>query len=190
MTSANLRDRAQHPRGTTTSGRRLVATEPAKWGREAWPESQHRFPMKSTSLYSEEQIRAAEQYLKEVGADDMDLDNRSGRSGRPETLRALKPDERGIRILEGVYLDFFAKDRLALIVPRYTQQLPLTWIKAGARLVVMRRFADENLGIRQIIEGLVTSATEARRDDDPSQAIVLVMQISRQRQFEPGEDPG
>lgn len=37
--------------------------------------------MKSTSLYSEEQIRAAEQYLKEVGADDMSLDNRNGRSG-------------------------------------------------------------------------------------------------------------
>lgn len=85
--------------------------------------------MKSTSLYSEEQIRAAEQYLKEVGADDMSLDNRNGRSGRPESVRALSPDERGIRILEGVYLDFFAKDRLALIVPRYTQQLPLTWIK-------------------------------------------------------------
>ncbi|MCL7751566.1 hypothetical protein LV475_08160 [Guyparkeria hydrothermalis] len=146
--------------------------------------------MKSTSLYSEEQIRAAEQYLKEVGADDMSLDNRNGRSGRPESVRALSPDERGIRILEGVYLDFFAKDRLALIVPRYTQQLPLTWIKEGARLVIMRRFADENLGIRQIIEGLVTKTTEARRDDDPNQGVVLIMQINRQRQFEPGENPG
>lgn len=105
-------------------------------------------------------------------------------------MRALSPDERGIRILEGVYLDFFAKDRLALIVPRYTQQLPLTWIKEGARLVIMRRFADEKLGIRQIIEGLVTKTTEARRDDDPNQGVVLIMQINRQRQFEPGENPG
>lgn len=146
--------------------------------------------MKSTSLYSEEQIRAAEQYLKEVGADDMSLDNRNGRSARPESVRALSPDERGIRILEGVSLDFFAKDRLALIVPRYTQQLPLTWIKEGARLVIMRRYADQKLGIRQIIEGLVSKTAEARRDDDPNQGLVLIMQISRQRQFEPGENPG
>lgn len=145
--------------------------------------------MKSTSLYSEEQIRAAEQYLKEVGAEDLSLDNRSGPAGRPETLRALKPDERGTRILEGVQLDFFAKDRLALIVPRYTQQLPLTWLRPGACLVVMRRFADASPGIRQIIEGRVMSTAETRRDDDPAQAIVLVMQITRQRRFDPAENP-
>ncbi|MFI9653593.1 hypothetical protein ABGV17_02510 [Guyparkeria sp. GHLCS8-2] len=146
--------------------------------------------MKSTSLYSEDQIRAAEQYLKEVGAEDMSLDNRNGRNGQPESVRALNPDERGIRILEGVYLDFFAKDRLALIVPRYAQQLPLSWAKEGMRLVVMRRYADEQLGIRQILEGLVVKTTEARRDDDPNQALVLIMHINRQREFEPGENPG
>ncbi|MFW6020948.1 MAG: hypothetical protein ACOCPR_02540 [Guyparkeria sp.] len=146
--------------------------------------------MKSNSLYSEEQIRAAEEYLKEVGADDMSLDNRNGRNALPEKVRALNPDERGIRILEGVYLDFFAKERLALIVPRYRQQLPLTWIKEGARLVIMRRYADEKLGIRQIVEGLVAQAKEACRDDDPPQGMVLIMHINRQRQFEPGENPG
>ncbi|MFP4252499.1 MAG: hypothetical protein ACLFRM_07640, partial [Guyparkeria sp.] len=140
--------------------------------------------------YSEEQIRAAEEYLKEVGADDMSLDNRNGRNALPEKVRALNPHERGIRILEGVYLDFFAKERLALIVPRYSQQLPLTWIKEGARLVIMRRYADEKLGIRQIVEGLVVQVKEARRDDDPSQGMVLIMHINRQRQFEPGENPG
>lgn len=146
--------------------------------------------MKSTSLYSEEQIRAAEQYLKEVGAEDMSLDNRNGRNGKAESVRALNPDERGIRILEGVYLDFFAKDRLALIVPRCAQQVPLTWAKEGARLVVMRRYADQSLGIRQIIEGLVAKTTEAKRDDDPNQALVLILHINRQRQFDPGENPG
>lgn len=146
--------------------------------------------MKSSSLYSDEQIRAAEQYLKEVGADDLSLDSRHGRTTRPETLRVLNPEERGIRVLEGARLDFFAKDRLALLVPRYTQQLPLGWTKPGFRIVLMRRFADEELGIRQILEGLVTKTAEAKRGDDPQQALVLIMQINRQRQFEPGENPG
>ncbi|MFI9652153.1 hypothetical protein [Guyparkeria halopsychrophila] len=146
--------------------------------------------MKSINLYSEEQIRAAEKYLKEAGADDMSLDSRNGRNGQPESVRALNPDERGIRILEGVYLDFFAKDRLALIVPGFAQQLPLSWAKEGMRLVIMRRYADEQLGIRQILEGLVVKTTEARRDDDPNQALVLIMHINRQRRFEPGENPG
>ena len=143
-----------------------------------------------SSLYSDEQIRAAEKYLKEVGAEDLSLDNRHGRNGTPETIRALNPEERGIRVLEGVYLDFFAKDRLAMIVPRYAQQLPLGWAKEGYRVVLMRRFADPTLGIRQIIEALVTRTTEARRGEDPSQALVLIMQINRERQFEPGEHPG
>ncbi len=146
--------------------------------------------MSSSSLYSEEQIRAAEQYLKEVGADDLSLDNRNGRNGSAETIRALKPEERGIRVLEGVYLDFFAKDRLALIVPRYAQQLPLGWAKEGVRLVLMRRYADTALGIRQIIEGLITRTSEARRENDPGQAMVLIMQINRERRFEPGENLG
>lgn len=146
--------------------------------------------MKSSSLYSEEQIRAAEQYLKEVGADHLSLDNRNGRNGSAETIRALNPEERGIRVLEGVYLDFFAKDRLALIVPRHAQQLPLGWAKEGYRLVLMRRYADASLGIRQIIEGLVTRTTQACRVDDPGQALVLIMQINRERRFDPGENPG
>ncbi|HER35026.1 MAG: hypothetical protein JXJ30_01275 [Halothiobacillaceae bacterium] len=142
------------------------------------------------SLYTDEQIRAAEQYLKEVGAEDMSLENRSGQTTRPETVRALSPDEGGMRVLRGVRLDFFAKDRLALTVPRYTQQLPLGWYRPGARVILMRRFADETLGVRQILEGLVTQAIDARRDDDPGQALVLIMQISRQREFEPGEHLG
>lgn len=146
--------------------------------------------IKSNSLYSEEQIRAAEQYLKEVGADDLSLDSRHGRTTSAETLRVLNPEERGIRVLNNARMDFFAKDRLALVVPRYTQQLPLGWTKPGFRLVVMRRFADEALGVRQILEGLVTKTTEAQRGDDPHQALVLIMQVNRQRQFEPGEHPG
>ncbi len=146
--------------------------------------------MQSTGLYSEEQIRAAEQYLKEVGADDLSLDNRHGQGARAETIRAFSPEERGSRVLEGVYLDGFAKDRLALVVPRYTQQLPLTWAVEGSRLILIRRYADESLGIRQIIEGLVTKGMEAKRESDPEGARVLVMQINRQRRFEPGENPG
>lgn len=146
--------------------------------------------MKSINLYSEEQIRAAEKYLKEAGADDLSLDNRHGRKVRPESVRALNPEERGIRILEGVYLDFFAKDRLALIVPRYSQQLPLSWTQEGVRLVIMSRFADPSLGISQIIEGLVAKTTEARRDEDPDQALVLILHVNRQRRFDPGENPG
>ncbi len=146
--------------------------------------------MKSINLYSDEQIRAAEQYLKDVGAEDLGVENRHGRTTRPESVRALNPEERGIRILEGVTLDFFARERLALIVPQPGQQLPLTWRRPGVRLVIMRRHADEKAGIRQIIEGLVTKTTEARRADDPGQAQVVIMQITRQRQFEPGENPG
>ncbi|MFN2382489.1 MAG: hypothetical protein ABR561_08080 [Guyparkeria sp.] len=146
--------------------------------------------MKSTNLYYEEQIRAAEQYLKEVGAEDMSLDNRSGRNGQAETVRALSPDERGIRILEGVYFDLFDKERLAMIVPQWQRQLPLSWAREGGRLVIMRRFADAQLGIRQVVEGLVVKTTEARRDNDPNQALVLIMQINRQRDFEPGENIG
>ncbi|KTG16085.1 hypothetical protein AUR63_04380 [Guyparkeria sp. XI15] len=147
-------------------------------------------PMKSTSLYSEEQIRAAEKYLKEVGADDLSLDSRHGRTSRPESLRVLNPEERGIRVLKDARMDFFAKDRLALVVPHYTRQLPLGWTRPGFRIVVMRRFADEELGVRQILEGLVTKAAEAQRGDDPDQALVLIIQVSRQREFEPGEHPG
>ena len=143
--------------------------------------------MKSSSLYSDEQIRAAEQYLKEVGADDLSLDSRHGSSTRPETVRVLNPEERGVRMLYDARLDFFAKDRLALIVPRHTDQLPLGWTHPGYRMVLMRRFADEALGIRQILEGLVTKTGEAKRGDDPQQALVLIMQINRQRQFDPGE---
>jgi hypothetical protein len=146
--------------------------------------------MSSNSLYSDEQIRAAEKYLKEVGADDLSLDSRHGRTTRPETLRVLNPEERGIRVLTDARMDFFAKDRLALVVPRYAQQLPLGWTKPGFRLVLMRRYADEDLGIRQILEGLVTKTAEAKRGDDPQQALVLIMQIARQREFEPGENPG
>ena len=146
--------------------------------------------MNSSSLYSDEQIRAAEKYLKEVGAEDLSLDSRHGRTTRPETVRVLNPEERGIRVLQDARLDFFAKERLALIVPRYTHQLPLGWTQPGFRLVLMRRFADEELGIRQILEGLVTKTVEGKRGDDPQQALVLIMQITRQREFEPGENPG
>jgi len=146
--------------------------------------------MSSHSLYSDEQIREAERYLKEVGADDLSLDSRHGLTTRPETLRVLNPEERGIRVLEQVRLDFFAKDRLAMVVPRYTQQLPLGWSKPGFRIVMMRRYADEELGIRQILEGLVTKTLEAKRGDDPQQALVLILQVNRQREFEPGENPG
>ncbi len=54
----------------------------------------------------------------------------------------------------------------------------------------MRRYADEQLGIRQILEGLVVKTTEAKRDEDPEQALVLIMHINRQRHFNPGENPG
>lgn len=146
--------------------------------------------MKLTTLYSEEQIRAAEKYLREVGADDLSLDSRNGRNPRAETFRVSALEGTASRLIQGARVDPFAKDRVALVVPRYLHQLPQSWRRGGVTLVIERPFADEALGIRELIEGLVVDTKEASREDDPDQALVLIMQVNRQRLFDPGENPG
>ncbi len=143
--------------------------------------------MKLTTLYSEEQIRAAEKYLREVGADDLTLDNRNGRAPRSETLRVSTLDGSRSALIEDARVDPFAKDRVALIVPRYLNQLPQSWRSGGVTLVIERPFADESLGVRELIEGLVVEGREASREGDPVQSLVLIMQVNRHRFFDPGE---
>lgn len=146
--------------------------------------------MKLTNLYSEEQIRAAEKYLREVGADDLSLDARNGRNPRPETLLISSLDGATSHRIQEARVDRFAKDRVALIVPRYLQQLPQSWRSGGVTLLLERPFADESMGIREQIEGLVVDTKEASREGDPAQSLVLIMQVNRQRLFDPGEKPG
>lgn len=141
------------------------------------------------NLYSEEQIRDAEAYLDELGGGGLSLDNRSGRSPRPETARLSMINGSGSHVVKDVLIDEFAKDRLAVIVPRYSEQLPMSWKEGGMQIMVKRRFADESLGIREAIAGQVTDAREAHREGDPQQTLVMIMQVDRRARFEPGERP-
>jgi len=141
------------------------------------------------NLYSDEQIRNAEEYLRELGAEGLSLDNRSGRSPRPETVRLSSINGSGSRVVSDVLIDEFAKDRVALIVPRYLEQLPMSWKEGGMQILVKRRFVDESLGIREAIAGQVTDAHEAHREGDPTHMLVMIMQVERTARFEPGERP-
>ncbi|MGM0516110.1 MAG: hypothetical protein ACQER6_00755 [Pseudomonadota bacterium] len=142
------------------------------------------------NLYSEEQIRSAEEQLRELGFDSLSIDNRSGRSPRSETVCISTMDGSDDHVVNGVLMDDYARERLSLIVPRYREQLPMSWADGGIRLRIKRRFADETLGIRAAITGLVTETWEAHREGDPEQALVMIMQVERTEQFEPGVHPG
>ena len=141
------------------------------------------------NLYSEEQIRDAEAYLDELGGGGLSLDNRSGRSPRPETVRLSSINGSDSHVVKDVLIDEFAKDRLALVVPRYAQQLPMSWRDRRMQILVKRRFVDESLGIREAIAGQVTDTREAHREGDPEQTLVMIMQVDRSARFDPGERP-
>ncbi len=115
------------------------------------------------SFISDEQRRAAEAYLEEVGAD-LSLDRRMG-SDRREDLRLFANNDR--HDLHG-YLGHTEDGDIAIILPEAPPSLQGVRLTPGDPVVVQTA-GDQFTGrLRQTFHG--------RRSDDPGRAFILTIQ--------------
>lgn len=130
-----------------------------------------------STLYSDEQIEAAERYLEEKGVD-LSLDQRN-QAGMEESVSLYF--QHGLRDRKLLArLDFFEEGCLALVIPQAYRALRAACLP-GERVVLKRHRVIEVPGRPAWLEGVVDRTFAGRRESDPDDALVVILRYSTAR---------
>lgn len=128
--------------------------------------------MKHDTLYSDDQIRAAEKFLEEHDVQ-ISLDQRSG--ARPPEEITLYFRDTFVHSPKGM-LDFFADGMLAVTLPSGQSEGELGYLKPGDQIFLRRH---DFLGLEDrpsLLEAKVIDRREGRRQDDIPGTQVLILE--------------